>query len=67
MGPNEELNVEKTGDLTSVEALVTLLTDNYLSNGQRRAHLYCRHLYKRTNSVFYYLADDGTLSASEGF
>lgn len=35
MGPNEELNVEKTGDLTSVEALVTLLTDNYLSNGQR--------------------------------
>lgn len=35
MGPNEELNVEKRGDLTSVEALVTLLTDNHLSNGQR--------------------------------
>lgn len=34
MGCNEELNAEKRGDLTSEEALVTLLTDSYLSNGQ---------------------------------
>lgn len=52
---------------TSEEALVTLLTDGYLSNGQRGAHLYRVHLYKRTNSVFYYLEDDGTLSTSQGF
>lgn len=35
MGCNEELNAEKRGDPASEEALVTLLTDSYLSNGQR--------------------------------
>lgn len=35
MGCNEELNAEKRGDPTSEEVLVTLLTDSYLSNGQR--------------------------------
>lgn len=34
MGCNTELNAEKRGVLTSEEALVTLLTDSYLSNGQ---------------------------------
>lgn len=35
---NEELNAEKRGDRTSEESLVTLLTDSYLSNGQREEH-----------------------------
>ncbi len=55
------------GGLTSEEVLVTFLTDSYLLDGQRGAHLYRSHLYESTNSAFYYQVDDGTLSTSEGF
>lgn len=63
---NEELNAEKRRDLISKEVLVTLLTDGYLSNGQKERRTCFAAICMGINSSFYYLADDGTLSTSEG-
>lgn len=48
-------DVMRRGDLTSEEALVTLLTDGYLSNGREERTCIAAICIR---SVFYYLRDD---------
>lgn len=53
MGPNEQLNAEKRGDRTSGEALVTLLTDNHLSDGQREEHTCIADICIKEQTVYF--------------